>query len=535
MSMRGLTSRKAVASAAVAALAMAGLAACGDDSSDTGATGGTLTVSLGQPQTLLPPNIQDVESAQPASVLYAGLVSYKQDGTTANDHAESIESDDNKVWTITIKPDWTFHNGDPVTAQSYVDAWNFGAYGPNLQLNSSYYSAIEGYEDVVAAEEGEEPAEETMSGLKVIDDTTFEVTLGTAQAQWPQTLGYQAFYPLAADCIDDPKACAREPIGNGPYEFVSWENDVELKVSKYADFKGTAGKVDAIDFKIYSDPNTSFNDALAGNLDLQRGIPAERIDEAQAQADRYVPVTLASTYQIGFPLYDEAYEDVRIRQAFALSFDRQQIIDKLLDPTYTPATGILPPNFPAFEADVCEFCKYDPEEAKRLIEEAEFEGPMEIFTNGDTPLLTAYQALANQASQSMGIEVVVKTVPTFEQFLTQRQEQTLTGPYRAAWVADWPTPDNYLKNLFYTADPGTSANDYGYSNADVDRLIDEAMADQDIDSANGKFQEAQRLILDDLPAVPVWWGGDQFFKGTNVENLQVTPFDIVLYSGISVA
>lgn len=532
--MTGLSSRKAMALAAVAALAMGGLAACGDDSEDTGATGGTLTVSLTQPQTLLPTNIQDAESVQPASVLFTGLVSYKQDGTSQNEMAESITSDDNTTWTIKIKPDWTFTNGEVITAQTYVDTWNFGAYGPNAQLNSSYYSAIAGYEDVVAAEEGATPKAETMSGLKVIDDTTFEATLGSANAQWPLTLGYQTFNPIPKACIDDPEGCARKPIGNGPYKFVSWQNNVLLKVEKNPDYKGTEGKVDAIDFKIYSDQNTAFNDALAGNLDIQRGVPAERLDEAKALGDRYVPVTLASTYQIGFPLYVEKYQDVRVRQAFAMSFDRQQIIDKLLDPTYTPATGIMPPNFPAHEAGSCTDCVFDAGRAKELIEEANFTGPMEIFTNGDTPLLTTYQAIANQASQSLGIDVVIKIVPTFDEFLTQRQDQVLTGPYRAAWVADWPTPDNYLKNLFYTAAKGTSANDYGYSNAEVDRLIDEGLQEQDIDKANDLYKQAQRLILTDLPAVPLFWGGDQFVKAANVQNLQVTPFDIVLYAGISV-
>jgi ABC-type oligopeptide transport system substrate-binding subunit len=529
-------SRKAIAGAAVVALAMAGLAACGDDSdSSSGATGGTLTVSITQPQTLLPPNVQDVESAQPTSVLYTGLVSYLADGNTTNEMAESITSDDNTTWTIKIKPGWTFTNGEEVTAQSYVDAWNFAAYAPNAQLNQSYFSAIGGFEDLTPATEDGTPKSKTMSGLKVIDDTTFEVTLSSPNSQWAKTLGYQAFYPLASDCLSDPKTCARTPIGNGPYKFVSWQNNVELKVEKNPDYQGTAGKVDAIDFKIYSDQNTAFNDALAGNLDLQRGVPAERLEEAKQQPDRYVPVTLATTYQIGFPLYTEQYQDVRIRQAFALSFDRQQVIDQLLDPTYTPATGILPPNFPAYDPGSCEYCKFDADQAKQLIEEAGFEGPMEIYTNGDTPLLKAYQAIANQSSQSLGIDVVVKIVPTFDQFLTQRQEQTLTGPYRAAWVADWPTPDNYLKNLFYTAAPGTSANDYGYSNEEVDSLIDQALQEPDIDKANDLYKQAQRLILGDLPAVPLFWGGDQFFKATNVQNLQVTPFDVVLYAGISLS
>jgi len=510
-----------------------GLAACGSDNNDasSGGAGGDLTVSITEPQTLLPPNVQDAESVQPVSVMYTGLVSYDEKGGSVNEMADSIESTDNKTWTIKIKSGWKFDDGTDVTAQSYADAWNFGAYTPNAQVNQSYYSAIAGYDAVSTAK----PAVKTMSGVVVKDPTTLEVTLTSPNAQWPATLGYQAFVPLAKACISDAKACAKKPIGNGPYKFVSWKNNQDLIVTKNPDYKGTAGKVDNIDFKIYSDQNTAFNDALAGSLDLQRGVPAERLNEAKKQTDRYLPVTLASTYQIGFPLYKKGsgYDDVKVRQAFSLSFNRQQIIDKLLDPTYTPATGILPPNFPAHEDNVCDVCKYDPAQAKKLIQEANFAGPLEVYTNGDTPLLKVYQAIASQSTQSLGIQVTIKIVPTFEQFLTLRQDQKVNGAFRAAWVADWPTPDNYLKNLFYTAAVGTSANDYAYSNKEVDSLIDQALQEPDVNKSNDLYKQAQRLILTDLPAVPLFWGGDQFFKAADVSNVLVTPFDIVRYAGIS--
>jgi len=145
-----------------------------------------------------------------------------------------------------------------------------------------------------------------------------------------------------------------------------------------------------------------------------------------------------------------------------------------------------------------------------------------------------YQAIAVQSSASLGIPVRVKTVPTFDQFLTQRQQQKMQGAYRAAWVADWPTPDNYLKNLFFTAKPGASANDFGYSNADVDKFITQAISEQDQSKSYDLFQQAQAQVLKDQVVTPLFWGGDQFFKNNNVSNLQVTPFDIVLYAGISV-
>ena len=255
--MRGLRSRKAIAGAAVAALAFTGLAACGSDDNSSSSAGGSFTAQLAEPQSLLPTNIQDVESAQVASVVYDTLTDYDVEGKTFNVVADSITSDDNQNWTVKLK-DWTFHDGTKVTAASFVDAWNYGAYSPNAQVNSSYFSAIDGYADVVSEDpDGEEgpkkaptPKSKTMSGLKVVDDTTFTVKLSTPNAQWPLQLGYQAFGPLAEACLADTKKCAVEPIGNGPYQFDSWENNQQLVVNKYADYKGTPGNADTITFKI---------------------------------------------------------------------------------------------------------------------------------------------------------------------------------------------------------------------------------------------------------------------------------------------
>src|SRR4051794_35070403 len=113
--------RWAVIGAAALALPLA-LSACGSSggSSDS-ASGGTLTVSMSEPQTLLPSNVQDAESVQPVSVIYTGLVSYTDKGESVNQMADSITSTDNKIWDIKIKSGWTFHDGTPVTSSSYID------------------------------------------------------------------------------------------------------------------------------------------------------------------------------------------------------------------------------------------------------------------------------------------------------------------------------------------------------------------------------------------------------------------------------
>ncbi|MFW6188477.1 MAG: ABC transporter substrate-binding protein [Actinomycetota bacterium] len=188
----------------------------GDTSADGG---GTFSVFIQEPENpLVPGNTGETEGGQVVDALWTGLVEYDRETNQPvyTGVAESIESDDQTTWTVNLKDGWTFHDGTPVTAQNYVDTWNYVANSENAQQNSYFFSTIEGYEDL-QAEEGGSPAATEMSGLRVIDDTTFEVTLSAPYAQWPTTVGYTAFFPLPQAFFDDPEGFGEQPVGNGPF------------------------------------------------------------------------------------------------------------------------------------------------------------------------------------------------------------------------------------------------------------------------------------------------------------------------------
>src|SRR5690625_2297724 len=132
-----------------------------------------------------------------------------------------------------------------VTAQSFVDAWNYGANGANGQYASSFFEAIEGYADISDADADPEA---TLSGLEVVDDLTFTVTLSSPQADFPVRLGYTAFSPLPQAFFDDPEAFGESPIGNGPYQLVEWNHNQNAVLEVNPDYAG---------------PRTPANDGLA--------------------------------------------------------------------------------------------------------------------------------------------------------------------------------------------------------------------------------------------------------------------------------
>ncbi|HEX6257093.1 MAG TPA: ABC transporter substrate-binding protein, partial [Euzebyales bacterium] len=148
------------------------------------AGGGEFSVEICEPEHLFPPaNVTETCGAEVLNALYAPLVSLDLETSEAvwGDEAPravaaDVTTEDQQTWTITLKDGWTFHDGTPVTAQSYVDAWNFGA--ANAEYTGNYFfDFIEGKEEIAGSGGSEgsgEPGE--MSGLSVVDDQTFEVT-----------------------------------------------------------------------------------------------------------------------------------------------------------------------------------------------------------------------------------------------------------------------------------------------------------------------------------------------------------------------
>src|SRR3954452_12380148 len=215
---------------AVAATALVLLVAgcTGGDPDDPPTAQNTVVVGIGEPQHLIPTNSIESNSSQVLASLFYPLVGFGADRRPAPVAAASVTPDrNNRVWTVKLKTGFTFGNGEPVTADNYIDAWNYGAYAPNGQLASYFFARIDGYVDLQSkapdGPAGPQPAPtpkaNRMSGLKKVDDTTFTVTLSAPFAGWESVLGATAFYPLPRAAFSAPGVIAagfeETPIGNG--------------------------------------------------------------------------------------------------------------------------------------------------------------------------------------------------------------------------------------------------------------------------------------------------------------------------------
>jgi oligopeptide transport system substrate-binding protein len=514
-------------------------AACGGDEGEAdgggggepeGPTGGSISMSICEPQFLQPGNSQETCGSQVLQTLFTPLVEFDPDTAEPyNVMAESIESDDLTNWTVKIKDGWTFHDGTPVTAQSFVDAWNWAAYAPNGALNNYFFANVEGYADL-NPEKGK-PETKEMSGLNVVDDTTFEVTLTEPFGGYPLTVGYTAFYPLPEAFFDDPDKFNEAPIGNGPYMMDGkWEHDQGINVKRFEDYPGTPGNADTVEFRIYADVNTAYTDLTAGNLDIIDAVPTEVLAQAPSELGEGFIQAPSSYYgYLGFPLYEKPWDQLELRQAVSMAIDREAITTAIFQGAYQPANSIISPVVPGYREEACgEVCTFQPDQAKQLWEENNGPDEITLWFNNDGGHEEWMEALGNQLKETLGVDYKFESL-AFEEFLTLQDDHKITGPYRAAWVMDYPHPQNYIANIY--ASTGSS-QEFGYEDHPgskvVDDLIQQANAEADLDAAIELYHQAEDQILEDLPSTPLWFGVNlSGYNTENVDNVIVDVFSFV--------
>jgi oligopeptide transport system substrate-binding protein len=520
------------------------LTACGggggEDPPAEGASTGIVTVGNGEPQNpIIPTMTNEVFGSKVTGNVFAGLVYYDAEGVVHNEVAESIESEDNVVWNITLKDGWTFSDDTPVTAQSFVDAWNYGAYGPNAQNLSYFFEPIEGFADLQLAEdqldeegvpiEGEVPAAEELSGLEVVSDTEFTVTLTQPESDFPLRLGYSAFYPLPESFFEDPEAAGEAPIGNGPYVLETWEHNALIELRPNESYAGDREVQNGgVDLVAYTDEDSAYNDLLDGNLDIVTNVPASAFGTFEEElGDRAVNQPAAVIQVLQVPEYVEAFQGeagLLRRQAISKAIDRDQVTETVFSGSRTPASDFTSPVINGWSDDVegSEILDFDAAEAKRLWDEAEAiepwgDEPLLIASNADSDHQSWIDPVCNGIRDTLGIDCEFDAYATFDEFLDARDNDEIKGIYRGGWHADYPAMSNFLGPVYGT---GAGSNDMGYSSEEFDNKLTEANGATDPEAAIELYKEAETILFTDLPGIPLWYNNATGGWSEAVENVE---------------
>jgi oligopeptide transport system substrate-binding protein len=479
---------------------------------------------------LIPGHTTESGGVKVIAALFRGLVSYDPvDAHPRNAVAESIKTSDSKAFTIGLKSGWTFHDGTPVTASSFVDAWNYTAHGPNKMQAASFLAHIEGFDEVNAPDS----AVTELSGLKVVDDHTFTVTLSEPFSEFPVTLGCSAFFPLPKAFFEDRAAYEAHPIGNGAFRFVSREPEKSILLKRYDKYAGDdKPHIGGIDFRIYASLGDAYYDVVADKLDYLDVTPFWALEGDRYLTDlpnRTHDRTYLGIQTISFPLYDSRYADPQVRQAISMAIDRVKLIDKIFQGHQMPADGLVPPAVSGrAENQGGELCTYSPPRARELFDASGFHGDIELTSNVDLPNQPWMEEICASVTETLGVPCRFVPVATLGEFRRKLNAQEITAIFRSGWIADYPSIENFLSPMFRT---GASDNVGRYSNSAVDSLLSAADTAPTSEQAWELYRQAERAILQDMPTIPIWYQSTLSAWSRRLRNVQPNPFrELDVYS-----
>lgn len=493
-------------------------------------TGGIINLYGIDPLTLDPALSGDLTSHEYILQLYGGLVSLDNTLQPVPNIARSWQiSADGKTYTFYLRHDVKFHNGRGVKAEDFQYSWERAA-NPDTgsQTAATYLGDIVGVKQVLAGET------KTISGVRVIDDYTIQVTIDAPKSYFLSKLTYPTSFVVDKDSVKNGKWW-RSANGTGPFKLKQWEENKLLVLERNELYYGERAKVDSVVFSLWS--GIPMNLYETGKIDVT-GVSGSYIyrvtDKAGPFYRQLAVVPELSFSYIGFNATKPPFDDANIRRAFSQAVDKDKLVSLVFHGTVQRAEGILPPGMPGFNAKLSGL-KYDVTEARRLLAASKYGDasrlpPITLTTSGwGGAISQEVEALVYQWRQNLGVEIKVRQIEP-ERFLYHLKQEK-DGIFAMGWVADYPHPQNFLEVLFRT---GTDQNYGEYSNPEVDTLLDRANAEARSDLSLKLYQQAEQILVDDAAGLPLWFGRNHVLVKPYVKGYNLSPLGFVMWNKVSV-
>lgn len=291
-----------------------------------------------------------------------------------------------------------------------------------------------------------------------------------------------------------------------------WEHNVKVDLVPNPNYEGPrTPKNGGISIVFYATQDAAYNDLLANNLDVLDALPDSAFGTYEDElAGRSVNQTSAVFQSVTIPNIDHftGEEGKLRRQAISMAINREEVTDVVFSGTRTPASDFTSPVIDGWSDSLPgnEVLKFNPEKAKELWAEADkispWSGTLEIGYNSDGGHQAWVEAVTNQLSNNLGIEAKGKPYAAFKELRQEVNDRSIKNAFRTGWQADYPGLYNFLAPLYAT---GAGSNDTDYSNLEFDKLLAEGAKATSVDEANKHFEQAQTILLEDLPSIPLWY------------------------------
>jgi oligopeptide transport system substrate-binding protein len=508
-----------------ASLALVAAGCGGDDEDEAAGTGETqeqeggqeaaeqvITVNWGtEPPSLDPGLATDTTSSNILTSIMDPLVVLGDDLEPVASLAESWEvSEDGKTYTITLRDDGQWTNGDPVTAEDFEWSWK-RTISPELAADYAYqFYGIQGAQEYNGCESNCAALAEEV-GVNAIDDSTLEVTLTTAQPWFIQQLAHHSFLAVHRPTVEqfgDKWTEAANIVTNGAFQLDAWQHNSRIDLVKWDEWRGAADvKLTRVNGRMITDGTTALQAFEAGEIDANlQPPPTEEIPRLKETED-YQQYPALGTYYYGFNV--ENIPDVNQRRAMSLAIDRRSIIDNVAQADQIPTTGFSPEGIPGFDTLNPESPfmpeTADLEQAKELMSQVE-SPKMEInLLLNDSPGHREIAVAVQAAWNELGLKTTIRTQEwaQFLEFIGPPPDKSV-DVFRLGWIGDYVDAMNFLE--LWKSDSGN--NSTNWKNTEYDELVEEARATPDNDARYelyGQLEEILHGAEGEMPIMPIYW------------------------------
>lgn len=530
--------------------------------------GGTLRINeTDRYQTLYPFSITDIGSAHIANQIYEGLVKFNpKDLSVMPSLAEKWDIDASATtYTFHLKKGVKFQDnecfpegkGREVRANDFK--YSFELLCTDSKDNSNFAATFK--DRVVGANKffdgSKGKASGEIEGVKVVDDYTLKITLLKPSSSFLYVLASPASVVVAKEAVDKYGIDAK--VGTGPFVFVEKTGEDNVVLKRNENYHGTDSIgnqlpfLDSIVVSFLPTKKQELDNFQNGDLAMVIGLPSESIKDMvesqiadfQNKPPKYVlersPEMASQYYE--FNLTREPFNNVKVRQAFSYAIDRNKIIEEVLKgEAYGPGTnGLCPPSFKGYDITKITGYDFNAPKAKKLLAEAGYpdgKGFPKVkieLNSGGSKNSNVVLEIQKQLMEVLNVNVDFEVVPQKQKL--EDAKFARSEMFRAAWIADFPSPENFLWTLYGGSVPAditapSFPNSPRYKNAAFDKLFEEGQAAKTQEEAYADFMKAEQLLMNDAPVIVLWYDENYRLIKSNVRNFFSNPMRYRDYSQV---
>ena len=456
--------------------------------------------------------------------IFSGLVSFDPQLNLTPDLAETWEvSPDGTVYTFHLRANAKFHNGRAVTAQDVIYSWERAA-SPALASDTvrTYLGDIVGVNEMASGQA------DHISGLSASDEHTLQVTLDAPKPYFVYKLTYPTTFIVDRENVESGDEWYRKPNATGPYRLREWKSFEYMIYEANPDFYLGAPSIPYIVVQLYSGVGIRLYESNEIDITGISRYDADRfLDPTEPMHNELISGVDLCTGYITFDTTRPPFDDTNVRKAFSMAFDRQKYLDVVLNGHALPANGLYPPALPGFDL-AFKGLPYDPAQAQELLKQSKYGGPdglpTIVFTDSGigSNIGGDVAAMAEMWEQNLGVTITVENIE-YDYYLDQIYSGNHGQLFSGGWCADYPDPENFADVLFHT---GSSQNNGGYSNPELDALLEAARVERDVSKRIQMYQQAEQMIVNDAAVLFTTHSLSYQLAKPYVHGYVFTPIDI---------